>query len=109
MPQKIPNLEALELPDAVAQLGKEPRGFILVTGASGQGKSTTACALLQQLNQTLALRVVTIEDPIEDLFVEDQCQFTQREVGVDTDSFANGIRNAVRQDPGSYFHRRDPG
>jgi pilus retraction protein PilT len=75
-----------------------PRGLVLVTGASGQGKSTTACALLQQLNETESRRIVTIEDPIEYLFEENRCQFEQREVGVDTDSFATGIRNAVRQD-----------
>jgi twitching motility protein PilT len=79
------------------------RGFVLVAGASGQGKSTTACALLQQLNETRSLRVVTIEDPIEYLFEEKQCQFEQREVGVDTDSFAAGIRNAMRQDPEIIF------
>jgi len=101
--QKIPNLNDLELPASVADLAKEARGFLLVTGAAGQGKSTTACALLQQLNQTATLRVITIEDPIEYIFEGDQCEFTQREVGVDTESFANGIRNAMRQDPEVIF------
>jgi twitching motility protein PilT len=58
---------------------------------------------LQQLNETMALRIITIEDPIEYLFEEDKCQFEQREVGVDTESFADGIRNAVRQDPEVIF------
>ena len=103
VPQRIPKLDDLQLPATVADLIKEPRGLLLVTGASGQGKSTTACALLQRLNETLALRIITIEDPIEYLFIEDQCQFEQREVGVDTASFAEAIRNAVRQDPEVIF------
>lgn len=103
VPQRIPELTDLRLPASVADLIAEPRGLVLVTGASGQGKSTTACALLQRLNETMALRIVTIEDPIEYLFVEDQCQFEQREVGVDTATFADAIRNAVRQDPEVIF------
>jgi twitching motility protein PilT len=101
--QRIPNLDDLNLPTDLANLAKEPRGLLLVTGASGQGKSTTACALLQQLNESVQFRIITIEDPIEYLFVENECQFEQREVGVDTDSFASGIRNAVRQDPEVIF------
>jgi twitching motility protein PilT len=103
VPQRIPELDDLQLPATVGGLMEEPRGLVLVTGASGQGKSTTACAMLQRLNETKALRVVTIEDPIEYLFEEKQCQFEQREVGVDTDSFAAGIRNALRQDPEVIF------
>jgi twitching motility protein PilT len=103
VPQRIPNLDDLHLPEAMADLVQEPRGLLLVTGAAGQGKSTTACALLQRLNETMALRIVTIEDPIEYLFIEKQCQFQQREVGVDTASFADAIRNAVRQDPEVIF------
>ena len=103
VPQHMLKLQDLELPATVADLVKEPRGLLIVTGASGQGKSTTIRALLQQLNETLALRIITIEDPIEYLFEEDKCQFEQREVGVDTESFADGIRNAVRQDPEVIF------
>jgi twitching motility protein PilT len=103
VPQRVPQLDDLQLPSTVAELVKEPRGLLLVTGAAGQGKSTTACALLQRLNETLALRIITVEDPIEYLFIENQCQFEQREVGVDTESFANAIRNAVRQDPEVIF------
>ena len=103
VPQKIPKLDDLELPASVAALVQEPRGLLLVTGAAGQGKSTTACALLQRLNETMALRIITIEDPIEYLFEENQCQFGQREVGVDTESFASGIRSAMRQDPEVIF------
>ena len=103
VPQRIPSLDDLQLPSTLTSLVQEPRGLVLVTGAAGQGKSTTACALLQQLNETAPLRIITIEDPIEYLFEEKQCQFEQREVGVDTDSFAAGIRNAVRQDPEIIF------
>jgi len=103
VPQRALKLEDLQLPPTVLGLIKEPRGLVLVTGAAGQGKSTTACALLQQLNETVPLRIVTIEDPIEYLFEEVQCQFEQREVGVDTESFASGIRNAMRQDPEVIF------
>jgi len=103
VPQHMLKLQDLELPDTVADLVREPRGLLIVTGASGQGKSTTIRALLQRLNETLALRVITIEDPIEYLFEEDKSQFEQREVGVDTESFADGIRNAVRQDPEVIF------
>jgi len=103
VPQHMLKLQDLELPSTVADLVKEPRGLVIVTGASGQGKSTTVRALLQRLNETLALRIITIEDPIEYLFEEDKCQFEQREVGIDTDSFADGIRNAVRQDPEVIF------
>ncbi|MGC9941337.1 MAG: PilT/PilU family type 4a pilus ATPase [Verrucomicrobiota bacterium] len=101
--QKIPTLDDLQLPPTVSGLVQVPRGLVLVTGSSGQGKSTTACAMLQELNETRPLRIITIEDPIEYLFEEKQCQFEQREVGVDTDSFASGIRNAVRQDPEVIF------
>lgn len=103
VPQRIPKLEDLRLPSTVSELINEPRGLLLVTGAAGQGKSTTACALLQRLNETMALRIITVEDPIEYLFIEDQSQFEQREVGVDTATFADAIRNAVRQDPEVIF------
>jgi twitching motility protein PilT len=103
VPQQIPKLEDLQLPSTIGDLVKNPRGLVLITGAAGQGKSTTACAMLQQLNETAPLRIITIEDPIEYLFEENQCQFEQREVGVDTESFASGIRNAIRQDPEAIF------
>src|SRR5258707_3524084 len=74
VPQKIRQLDELELPSSVGDLVQEPRGLLLVTGAAGQGKSTTACALLQRLNETMALRIITIEDPIEYVFEEKQCQ-----------------------------------
>jgi twitching motility protein PilT len=103
VPQQRLRLQDLQLPESLTDLVREPRGVVLVTGPTGQGKSTTLRALIQEINQTQALRVITIEDPIEYVFEDDQCQFEQREVGIDTASFADGIRNAMRQDPNVIF------
>ena len=103
VPQHQMRLEDLQLPDSLADLVREPRGLILVTGPTGQGKSTTIRALIQHLNETQALRIITIEDPIEYLFTDGVSHFEQREVGLDTATFADGIRNAMRQDPNVIF------
>ena len=103
VPQQRMKLDDLELPASLRELLDDPRGLVLLTGPTGQGKSTTARALLQELNETRALRIITIEDPIEYVFEDDQSQFEQREVGIDTASFADGIRNAMRQDPNVIF------
>jgi twitching motility protein PilT len=103
VPQQRMKLADLQLPLSLKELVQEPRGLVLVTGPTGQGKSTTLRALIQELNETCALRIITIEDPIEYLFEDDQSQFEQREVGIDTESFAQGIRNAMRQDPNVIF------
>jgi twitching motility protein PilT len=103
VPQQRMRLEDLQLPESLRELLDDPRGLVLLTGPTGQGKSTTARALLQELNETRPLRIITIEDPIEYVFEDDQSQFEQREVGIDTASFADGIRNAMRQDPNVIF------
>lgn len=103
VPQQRQKLSELKLPLSLADLVKEPRGLMLVTGPTGQGKSTTLRALIQEINETSAMRVITIEDPIEYVFEDYLSQFEQREVGIDTDSFAAGIRNAMRQDPNVIF------
>ena len=103
VPQQRQKLKDLNLPPSIGDLVTEPRGLILVTGPTGQGKSTTLRALIQEINETVAMRVVTIEDPIEYVFEDYLCQFEQREVGIDTESFADGIRNAMRQDPNVIF------
>ncbi len=103
VPQQRLKLQDLQLPESLTELIKDPRGLVLVTGPTGQGKSTTLRALIQQINEARALRIITIEDPIEYVFEDDQCQFEQREVGIDTASFADGIRNAMRQDPNVIF------
>ncbi len=87
----------------LVDLVQEPRGLILVTGPAGQGKSTTLRALIQHVNERAALRIITIEDPIEYVFEDYLSVFEQREVGIDTESFAAGIRNAMRQDPNVIF------
>jgi twitching motility protein PilT len=101
-PQRM-KLRDLQLPASLLGLLDELRGLILVTGPAGQGKSTTVRALLQEINETRPLRIITIEDPIEYVFVDAQAQFSQREVGLDTPSFADGVRNAMRQDPNVVF------
>jgi len=101
-PQRL-KLADLHLPVSLRNLLERPRGLILVTGPTGQGKSTTARALLQEINETSPTRVITIEDPIEYVFEDQQATFEQREVGIDTASFAEGIRNAMRQDPNVLF------
>jgi twitching motility protein PilT len=103
VPQQKLKLDDLQLPSSLTELVKEPRGLILATGPTGQGKSTTLRALIQEINQTQSLRIVTIEDPIEYVFEDNLSQFEQREVGIDTASFADGIRNAMRQDPNVIF------
>ncbi|MBU6401260.1 MAG: PilT/PilU family type 4a pilus ATPase [Verrucomicrobia bacterium] len=103
VPQQRLKLQDLQLPTSLRDIIQDPRGLVLVTGPTGQGKSTTLRALIQEINETQAARIITIEDPIEYVFEEARAQFEQREVGIDTDSFADGIRNAMRQDPNVIF------
>ena len=95
----IPSFEELHLPAGVARLANEQRGLVLVTGATGSGKSTTLAAMLDHINRTRQLHIVTIEDPIEILHPDHGCIVSQREVGLDTDSFREGLRRVLRQDP----------
>lgn len=103
VPQQRMKLADLQLPLSLAELCGSLRGLILLTGPTGQGKSTTARAMLQEINERHAVRIITVEDPIEYVFEEASAQFEQREVGIDTGSFADGIRNAMRQDPNVIF------
>jgi len=103
VPQQRHRLVDLQLPESLGEMIRSMRGLILVTGPTGQGKSTTVRAMLQQLAEERAARIITIEDPIEHLFEDARSHFEQREVGIDTASFADGIRNAMRQDPNVIF------
>jgi twitching motility protein PilT len=100
IPSKTYPLSALGLPPVVGTLANKRNGIIFVTGPTGSGKSTTMAAMLEWINQTgRPGKVITIEDPIETLFKPCKSIFVQREVGVDTPSFAIGIQDALRQDP----------
>jgi twitching motility protein PilT len=103
VPRHTLMLADLQLPVSLRQLVQSPRGLILATGPTGQGKSTTVRALIEEINRTQKARIITVEDPIEFLFEDQWAQFEQREVGVDTASYADGIRNAMRQDPNVIF------
>ena len=95
----IPTLENLKLPDIIREVPREKTGLILVTGATGSGKSTSLAAVLNQINETKAVHIVTLEDPIEYIHPHKTGTFNQRELGTDFDSYANGLRAALRQAP----------
>ena len=99
LPTEIPTIASLNLPPVFAQMPKELNGFILVTGATGSGKSTTLAALLRQINAERRIHIVTLEDPIEFEHQHLKATFNQRELGNDFDTFANGLRAALRQAP----------
>ena len=96
---RIPTFEELHLPLQLRDLAATPRGIILAAGTTGSGKSTTLAALIQRINTTQRRRVITIEDPIEYVFEDDQSIISQREVGIDTISFNAALRHVLRQDP----------
>jgi len=99
IPARVPTAEELELPQAVAELSDAARGLVLVTGPTGSGKSTTLSAILDRINHRLPRHVVTIEDPIEFVHTDERSIFTQREIGPDVPSFAEGVKAAIREDP----------
>jgi twitching motility protein PilT len=99
IPKEIPNFEQLRMPKGVQRLAGEHRGLVLVTGATGSGKTTTLAAMLGHINRTRRQHIVTIEDPIEILHEDASCIVNQREVGLDTQSFQQALRRALRQDP----------
>ncbi len=99
IPDKVQTLDELNLPQIVAKLALEPRGLVLVTGTAGSGKSTTLAAMIDHINNSGTGHILTIEDPIEFLHRDKRCLITQREVGIDTESFAEALRAALRQDP----------
>ncbi|MBA3018507.1 MAG: PilT/PilU family type 4a pilus ATPase [Proteobacteria bacterium] len=96
---KIPTCEELGLPDAFKKMAEEKNGIILVTGATGSGKTTSLAAVLNEINETKSVHIVTLEDPVEFEHPHNKATFNQREMGNDFDTFANGLRAALRQAP----------
>jgi len=99
IPINVQTIDALDLPDAIRDLTQIPDGLVLVTGPTGSGKSTTLAAMISHISENEPLHIVTIEDPIEFLFVDKTAAISQREVGTDTPNFKEALRNAMRQDP----------
>jgi len=95
----IPTIESLRLPEAFKKMPGEKNGLILITGATGSGKTTSLAALLNEINATKSLHIVTLEDPVEYVHPNRKATFNQRELGLDYDTFANGLRAALRQAP----------
>src|SRR5919198_792557 len=96
---RIPTVEELQLPDAFRKMVNEKNGLILVTGATGSGKTTSLAALLNEINATRSIHIVTLEDPVEYVHPNRKATFNQRELGGDFDDFARGLRAALRQAP----------
>ncbi len=99
IPLVIPTFEQLGVPSPAQYLAERDRGLVLLVGAAGNGKSSTLAAMIAHLNHTQPLHIVTIEDPVEFLHTDDKCSISQREIGIDTGSFADALRAALRQDP----------
>jgi twitching motility protein PilT len=98
IPHEIKSIEGLNLPSALYTLTKLKHGLVLITGATGSGKSTTLATLIQEINKTSQQHIITIENPIEYIYEDQQCIIEQREVGIDTNSFQNAMHSAMRQD-----------
>lgn len=107
---EVPKLESLEMSKAIAKIALQKRGLILITGATGSGKSTTLAAMINHINENRSSHIITIEDPIEYLHPQKMSRISQREVGRDTEDFTSGLRSALRQDPDviSIGEMRDP-
>ena len=99
VPVEVPSIDDLHLPPAVRELAFSPRGLVLVTGRTGSGKSTTLAAMIDAINRVTTRNVITVEDPIEFLHRDRMSFIHQREVGLDTQSFLDGLRYVLRQDP----------
>ena len=98
IPFEVPTLAALRLPPALAGIAEAERGMVLVTGVTGSGKSSTMAAMIRHINERREKHIVTLENPIEFLHTDAKSSVSQREVGVDTDSFRTGLRAELRQD-----------
>jgi twitching motility protein PilT len=103
IPSKVKTIDDLRLPGTLKQIAQESRGMVLVTGATGSGKSTTLAAIIEEINRTHAHHILTIEDPTEFIFTDQKSVINQREVGVDSAEFHSALRAALRQDPDVIF------
>jgi twitching motility protein PilT len=99
IPLQIKSFDELNLPNSLRDLAQLSRGLVLVTGATGMGKSTTLAAMINEVNHSRKCKIVTIEDPIEFVFTHEKAIISQREIGTDTASFPDALRSALRQDP----------
>ena len=99
IPERIKSLSELNMPEEISVFTKKPKGFVLVTGPTGSGKTTTLASLIDIINQERYEHIITIEDPIEFIHNHKNCVIDQREVGIHTDSFAYALRSALREDP----------
>jgi twitching motility protein PilT len=95
----IPTLDSLKFPEVIKEIPREKTGLVLVTGATGSGKSTTLAAVLNEINHSKPVHIITLEDPVEFIHRHEMATFNQRELGTDFDSFSNGLRAALRQAP----------
>ena len=95
----IPTLDGLQFPEIVKQIPREKTGLVLITGATGSGKSTTLAAICDEINHSKPIHIITLEDPVEYIHPHDIATFNQRELGTDFDTFSNGLRAALRQAP----------
>lgn len=96
---EVPSLDGLQLPEILKRIAESPRGIVLIAGTTGSGKSTTLAAMLNHINTTSRRHIITLEDPIEYVFKDKQSVIEQREIGLDTPSFAGGLKHVLRQDP----------
>jgi len=96
---KVPTIEEMQLPESFYDVAKETNGIVIVTGATGTGKSTSLATILDSINESRSVHVVTLEDPVEYQHTHKKSTFNQRELGADFDTFANGLRSALRQAP----------
>jgi twitching motility protein PilT len=99
IPLQVKSFDELNLPGVLRDIAKLRRGYVLVTGATGMGKSTTLAAMINEVNHARKAKIITVEDPIEFVFTHEKSIITQREIGTDTSSFPDALRAALRQDP----------
>lgn len=99
IPPSIKRIDELNVPQVLKELSLKQRGLILCTGTTGSGKSTTLAAMIEHINESISKNIITIEDPIEFLFRDQKSVISQRELGMDTHSFANALKHVMRQDP----------